>query len=156
MTRSHFEQSRAFPVTPEHAFDLILPTPLPVIFSRRYGPLPPIRAVRDQDVVWGSVGQTRTIMLADGGTVHEELTLVDRPLAFGYRLSAITGAMKPLISTVDGRWSFAPEGTGVRVTWAWTVHPASSVSALAMPAFGRLWRGYARQALEQVEELLLA
>jgi len=154
-TPLRLEQSRAIPASPEEAFDLVLPTPLTEIFSRRYGPLPPIRGVRDQDGVWANVGQTRTILLADGGTMREELTKVERPTEFAYRIDGITGAMKPLVSSVDGRWSFAPAGTGVRITWAWTVHPASGVANLAMPVFARLWRGYARQALEQIEGLLL-
>lgn len=155
MTPLHIEQSRTFPASVEQAFDAVLPAALPEIFSRRYGPLPPIRSVRDQAGVWGTVGQSRTIVLSDGGTMREELTLVRRPDAFGYRITGITGLMKPLVSAVGGRWTFTPAGTGVRVTWAWSVHPASSMSSLAMPAFGRLWRGYARQALEQVEQLLL-
>jgi hypothetical protein len=155
-TPLRIDYSRAIPVAPQEAFDRVLPMPLTDIFTRRYAVLPPIREVREQDGAWGTVGQRRRIVLADGGTMHEQLTEVEVPLAFGYRISEVTGAMRPLIAAVDGRWSFAPVGTGVRVTWAWTLHPASSVSALALPTFGRLWRGYARQALERVEELLLA
>jgi hypothetical protein len=155
MTPLHVEQSRTYPASVEHAFQVILPRPLPEIFSRRYGPLPAVSSVRDQDGVWGTVGQTRTIVLAGGGTMCEELTHVEPPDAFGYRITGITGSMKPLVASVDGRWTFTPAGTGVRVTWAWTLHPASAVAGFAMPVFGRLWRGYARQALEQVEQLLL-
>ena len=74
---------------------------------------------------------------------------------FGYEIGDVTGGLKPLVSTVEGRWAFAPAGTGVRVTWAWTLHPLNAGSSLAMPLFGRLWHGYARQALEQIEGLLL-
>jgi hypothetical protein len=35
------------------------------------------------------------------------------------------------------------------------VEPASSVSGYLMPVFGKLWAGYARQALENLEDLLL-
>jgi hypothetical protein len=154
-TPLRLEISRAVPVTVEQAWDAVLPAPLERIFSRRYGALPPVRTVRDQDGAWGRVGQTRTVVLADGGTMHEELTGVAAHQQFDYRITDVTGPMKALVSTVDGRWSFTPVGTGVRVTWAWTVQPASSGAALAMPVFGRLWRGYARQALEQVETLLL-
>ena len=65
--------SRSIPVPVEAAYDAVLPMPLPRIFNRRFAALPPIREVRDQEGVWGTVGQTRTIVLADGGTMHETL-----------------------------------------------------------------------------------
>ena len=148
-------QSRTYPVSVERAFDVVLPTPLPELFSRRYAALPPIREVRDQDGEWGTVGQTRTIMLADRGTMRETLVSVDRPRSFGYRISDIAGPMKPLAASVDGRWTFDEAGTGVRITWAWTLVPTSSAAGLLMPVFDRMWQGYARQALEQIERILV-
>lgn len=150
-----FEASRTIPVSVEEAFDRVLSVPLPTLFSRRFGPLPPVREVRGPDA-WDAAGLVRTVVTADGGTMREELTAVDRPSSFRYVLSDLTGPMKPLATSVDGEWSFTPAGTGVRVTWTWTVHPASRPAALALPALGRLWRGYARQALEEVERLLVA
>jgi hypothetical protein len=94
-------------------------------------------------------------VLADGGTMREELTSVTEHEEFRYRITDVTGPMKLLVGSLDGRWSFEPAGTGVRVTWAWTVHPASALGEVAMPAFGWLWKGYARQALETIEALLL-
>lgn len=150
----HVERSRAYPVTVEHAYEAVLSAPLAEVFSARYGPLPPIRTVRDQEGVWGTVGQTRTIVLADGGTMREELTRVEPHREFAYRITDVTGPMKPLVASVEGRWAFAPAGTGARVTWSWTVHPAP-YAGLAMPLFGKLWRGYAGVALERLEPLLL-
>ena len=147
--------SRTYPVTVERAFDLTLPTPLPALFSRRYAAMPPIREVRDQEGEWGTVGQTRTIVLGDGGTLRETLTEVDRPRTFAYRLADITGPMKPLVSGVEGRWTFEQAGTGVRITWAWTVHPRGRLGRAAMPVFGRMWRPYARVALERLEGVLV-
>jgi hypothetical protein len=149
------EQSRAYPVGVEQAHAALLATPLEQIFTRRFGPLPRVKGVRGQDGVWGTVGQTRTILLADGGTMRERLTSVVAGVEFGYQIDDVTGGLKPLVSTVEGRWTFAPVGTGVRVTWAWTVHPRNAGSVLTMPVLGRLWQGYARQALEQIEGLLL-
>jgi hypothetical protein len=147
--------SRTFPVPVEHAFDVVLPAPLEKVFARRFLALPPVRGVRGQEGSWGTVGQTRTILLADGGTMREELTTVDRPREFGYTLGEITGIMKALVSSATGRWSFEAAGTGVRITWAWTLVPASELGALSMPAFSWMWRGYARQALDGLEPLLL-
>ena len=148
-------RSRTVPVPVEHAFDVVLPTPLPDLFRHRYAAIPPISAVRDQEGVWGSVGQTRTIVLADGATMREELTSLERPDGFGYRITGITGVMKALVGAVDGRWSFEPDGPGTRVTWQWTVRPASRAAALAMPVFGLMWRGYARKALAEIDALVL-
>ena len=35
------------------------------------------------------------------------------------------------------------------------VHPESGLGAAVMPVFARMWAGYARQALEQLERLLV-
>ncbi|KRB43637.1 MULTISPECIES: SRPBCC family protein [unclassified Terrabacter] len=154
-TPLHLESSRAVPVEVGDAYDRLLPHPLTDLMSRRYGLLPPIREVRDQGGPWGEVGQTRTIALADGGTMRERLTEVVRPERFDYVLTDFTGAFRPLVSHVDGRWAFAPEGTGVRVTWSWTLHPTSTYAARVLPLVGRMWQGYARQALEQTSDVLL-
>ena len=149
------EYSRAIPVDVATAFDRTLPIALPTLFRRWYGPISPIKEIRDQVGQWDSVGQTRTVVQVGGGRMREELTLLDRPHAFGYTLSAITGPLSPLVDHIEGQWRFAPVGTGTRVTWHWVVHPKSRASALAMPAFAALWRGYARQALEQLSDELL-
>jgi hypothetical protein len=125
------------------------------VFARRFAAIPPVRTVREQDGTWGTVGQSRVIVLADGGTMREELVTVGRPQEFAYRLTDVTGVMKALVSSATGRWTFAPAGTGVRITWAWTIQPASELAALAMPVFAWMWRGYARQSLERIEALLL-
>lgn len=150
------EQSRTFPVAVEHAYDVVLAEPLPSIFSRRYGAIPPIKSVDGQDGAWGAaVGQTRTIRLSDGGTMQETLTVIDRPRRFGYTIGSVTGMMKPLVTAVDGEWAFEAVGTGTRITWTWVVHPTARLGRFAMPVFARLWSGYARQAMEQIEQILL-
>lgn len=144
------------PVPVEDAYDFVLPEPLPTIFNKRFLAIPAIKEVRDQEGEWGSVGQSRTICLADGGSMREELTLVEAPRQFTYLISDVTGPMKALVSAVEGRWMFEPEGTGVRIRWAWTVHPRGALGAVAMPMFGRMWHGYARRALARIEQLLLS
>jgi hypothetical protein len=156
-TPVHAEASRSVPVPVEQTYDAVLTAPLPSIFSRRYGPLPPIREVRDQVGEWGAggVGQSRTIATADRGTMREELTVLEPPERFGYTLSRITGPMKPLVDHVEGMWAFAPAGTGTRITWTWTFHPANGAAGLVLPALARMWRGYARHGLEEIEESLV-
>src|ERR1700709_797956 len=93
--------SRTYPLTADEAFDALLSTPLEVLFNRRYGPIPAIRAVEQPDGAWGTLGQSRVVRLADGGSMREELTRVNRPHAFGYVLTDVTGPMKPLAARVD-------------------------------------------------------
>jgi hypothetical protein len=147
--------SRSYPAELGRAFDELLACDLTRLFDRRYAAIPPITGVEDQGGPWATVGQTRTIRLADGGTMREELTDVERPTRFGYRISGVTGPMKPLVASLDGVWSVEPAGTGVRITWTWTVLPAGRLGRLAMPVFGRMWRGYARQGFDNLEQLLV-
>lgn len=155
MTPIHLTESRAIPVARDDAFTRTLATPLPELFSRRYLAMPPIREVREAPATYDSPGQSRRIMTSDGGQLVETLTHVDAPGSFGYRISDIKGPMKGMVESVAGEWSFAEAGTGTRITWSWAVSPRGTVGKLAMPAFGRMWHGYARQALAELERVLL-
>src|SRR3954468_4790533 len=129
MTGYRVSSSCSVPVDLERAFDVVLAEPLPRIFSRRYGPFGPVSEVRDQTGDgWGTVGQSRRIVLSDGGEVTERITAVDRPAPFGYQLSEIKGPLKAFVSPVAGEWRFEPAGTGTRITWSWVLEPASSLS----------------------------
>jgi hypothetical protein len=147
--------SRTYPVPVEKAYERTIGHPLPDLFRHRYGLLPPIRKVTGPET-WATAGQQRTITLADGGTLRETLTVTDAPREFGYLLDEITGPLALLAARVDGAWRFTPAGTGTRVTWSWLVHPASTPASYVMPVLARLWNGYARQALENLEGVLLA
>ena len=148
------EQSRAIPVAPETAYVRTLPMPLPTLFRRWYGPIPPIKGVREQSGDWQSAGESRTILLTGGGTMRETLTSVDPPRSFDYTITGITGPMAPLIDRVEGAWIFTPQGTGTNVTWRWTMHRKSALTAPALAVFARLWKGYARQSLESLSDYL--
>ncbi len=149
-------RSRTYPVEVERAFDVLLGAPLPRIFPRRHGPIPPVRTV-DQPATsaWGEPGQQRVIGLGDGSTMRETLTAASRPSSFEYVLDGFTGRMSHLFRRIDGRWTFDPVGTGVRITWTWRVTAASMTARPAMPVFARLWQSYARNALDEIESLLL-
>lgn len=149
------EQSRAIPLAPADLFAAMVPMPLPELFRRWYGPIPPIKETRDQTGAWDAVGQSRTVLLTGGGSMREELTSYDPPRAFGYTLSQVKGPLSPLVAHVDGEWTFDPIGTGTKLTWRWTIHPRSRLSAVALPVFGRLWKGYARQSLEELSDRLV-
>ncbi|MCU1369627.1 MAG: hypothetical protein JWO77_821 [Ilumatobacteraceae bacterium] len=151
----HVSATRTFPVPFDGAYQQTIEWPLEELFPKRFGPIPPIVRT-DQDGTWGSVGQVRTIHLSDGGSMQERLVRADAPDAFGYEITGITGPMKPLASRIEGTWAFEPVGTGTRITWSWTIHAKSSASALILPVFGLIWKGYARRALDHLEGLLLS
>jgi Polyketide cyclase / dehydrase and lipid transport len=148
-------QSRAIPVDLDSAFHGTLVISIPTLFRHWYGPIGPVKAVLDQEGEWGIAGQTRTVILAGGGSMREELTLVEAPNAFGYTLTDIAGPLALLLSRVEGRWSFAQAGTGTRVTWQWSVYPKSRIAGAAVPVLDRLWRGYAGKALEVLSDELV-
>lgn len=87
--------------------------------------------------------------------MREQLINVDPPHVFEYTLTGIKGPMAPLVDLVEGQWCFTAVGTGTEVTWRWTLHPRSALSAPALPVLGRFWRGYARRALQQLSALLV-
>lgn len=148
--------SRAVPAPIDDAFLHTLRLPLPEMFSRRYLAIPRIVRVDQLDPgPWGEVGQRRTIHLADGGSMLETLTRCDEPDAFGYGITGLRGALSPLAERIEGTYAFEKAGTGTRVTWSWLVHPKNGLGATVMPVFARMWAGYARQALEQLERSLV-
>ena len=151
----HVEESRVVAATPEQVYDAVIPGPLPEIFKHRHLVMPPIARVSGQEGVWGeSVGQTRTIHLADGGSVKETLVESDRPTQSSYTITELQGPLKLLVSQAEGRWTFAPSGSGTVVTWAWTLHPTNAVTARLLPVIGVFWHGYAKKALAEVERLV--
>lgn len=143
------KQSRVIPVSPAQAFTAALDIPLTTLLPRRYGPFPPIKTVQGQ-TSWARAGDSRTIVPVGGGSMRETLTAVDEPRSFGYAISEISGPMALLVDRIDGLWTFEPDGAGARVSWGWTLHPKSVLTAPVVALLGRVWGGYARQALESL------
>ena len=84
-------------------------------------------------------GQTRTVLLAGGGSTYEELTNVDPPRSFSYRLSKVSGPMAILVDHVVGEW---PRTQGRRNRTDLALDHPSQVAADRVGAPG------VRQALE--------
>lgn len=149
------EQSRTIPMGRADVFRDMVPMPLPELFSKWYGPIPPIKETRDQTGEWDAVGQSRTVFLVGGGSMNETLTQFDAPNSFSYTLSDVKGPLSPLVDHVEGVWLFEPIGNGTNVTWRWTIHPRSGLTAPLLPVFGWLWKGNARQSLAELSRQLV-
>jgi hypothetical protein len=146
--------SRVVAVHPDEALERFIPVPLTDVFDRRHLALPAIKRVDGPDGRFEQVGQSRTIHLADGGSMVETLTLVSPPNEFGYRISQVRGPLKPLAKEIRGLWTFEPVGgAATRITWGWEVDPAPLGRPL-MPVFALMWRGYAAKALARLSEVL--
>ena len=105
--------SRAVPAPLDETYHHTIELPLTEMFSRRYLAVPGVTRVEQHDAEpWGTVGQSRTIHLADGGTMTETLTRCDRPTAFGYDITDLRGALSPLVERIEGLYSFEKAGTG--------------------------------------------
>jgi hypothetical protein len=98
--------------------------------------------------------KTRTVRLAGGGSMCEELTSVDLPRSFGYRLTEVRGPVALLVDYVVGEWIFTAVAGGTEITWRWDLHPKSPLTSWALPLFGRMWKGYAQQALRDLSAIL--
>jgi Polyketide cyclase / dehydrase and lipid transport len=149
------ERARTIPLGQADVFRDMVPMPLPVLFRRWYGPIPPIKETRNQTGDWDAVGQSRTVVLVGGGSMQETLTRYDPPRSFSYTLSDVKGPLSPLVDHVEGEWTFETVGSGTNVTWRWTIHPRTALTAPLLPVFGKLWKGYARQSLDELSRQLV-
>jgi hypothetical protein len=128
----------------EVAFDGVMNAPLEELFPHRAGIIPPVKECTGQVGPWARVGQTRSVVTSDGNSNTETLVTYDRAGGlYQYRLSDLTGPLKALVASVDGQFTYVPEGTGTRVTWSWNLHPTSAVSRALLPVMGFFWRQYA-------------
>jgi hypothetical protein len=148
------EQSRIFLVCPEIAFTATHQIPLKSLFPRSYGSIPSITTTRGQTGDWNTVGQIREVVLANGGSLRQTLTILDPPTSLGYRLSDLHGPLAPLIDHVDALWTFEESGKGTRVTWQCTVHPNSALATSLMPPIAQVWTVHAKHALDNLSEYI--
>ena len=108
------EASRLVAVEPTVAFDRLMAARPTEVFSRGYAAFPAVREVTEEPDDWGTVGQTRTLRLADGGSLHQTITSVDRPHSYAYVLDDIHGRLRPFVRSVEGMWSITPKGDRCR------------------------------------------
>lgn len=136
--------STLLPGAPDAAFQCLADAPLEALFTTRSGLIPPVSRAEGQAGAWGTPGQTRTVVLADGSRNLETMVAVDRPGDYRYTLTDFTGPMKLLVRRVEGRFTFVPEAGGTRATWSWTLHPTNPLARVVFPVLGASWRTMAR------------
>jgi hypothetical protein len=147
--------SRSISVTNEDAFRGTLMMDVAAVFRRWYGPFPAIRQVVGEDNTWGTVGQTRTLKMAGGGSTLEELTKVEAPHQFAYHVGNIKGPLSMIAEGIDGQFEFTTAEAGTEVTWRWKVYPRSALTRPAVTALIPFWHGWARRALEELSKQLV-
>lgn len=117
--------------------------------------LPGVVEVRDQTGAWDAVGQTRTLVLTDGGTVKETLALVTPP-TFAYDLSTFTGFFGRLVATGRSEWRVDEHDEGSSIAWTYTF-TARPGWGLVVAAILRLaWAPYMRRVLPAIAAAVAA
>jgi Polyketide cyclase / dehydrase and lipid transport len=133
----------------EEAFEHIVPIDLTSIFTG-YGLLPAVSGTRNQTGAWNAAGQTRTVLLSDGGSAQEALTEYERPKRFAYTVKGFTGALRFLAREARGEWWFErlPDRQATAIRWRYEfVSRTPLVEPLLRLITQWLWRGYMRKAL---------
>lgn len=111
--------------------------------------LPAVVGVRDQTGGWDAAGQTRTLVLSDGGTVRETLRVAVEP-RFAYDLTEFTGVFGVLVAGARAEWRVEAEGDGSSITWAYAfaAKPGWSLAVAAIVRFA--WAPYMRAVLPPI------
>lgn len=117
--------------------------------------LPGVVAVRDQHGAWDAVGQNRTLVLSDGGTVRETLRVVAPPL-FAYELSAFTGFFGRLVASGRSEWRVVEHSAGSAIEWtyAFTARPGWGFAVAAIMRLA--WAPYMRKVLPAIAASTIA
>ncbi len=123
-------------------------TPLtPVGYYPKYGPLPAVIEVRNQTGPWDAVGQTRQLMLSDGGYVIEHIVRVAKPDLFIYELSDFQKLFGALVSGARAEWEFTTVGSGTRIRWTYTFHPYPRGRIIVALIVKLFWAPYMKRVL---------
>ena len=122
----------------------------PARFYPKFGPIPATVAVREQSGPWNVVGQTRKLILADGGHVIETITDVEEQAFFAYELTDFQKLFKLLVHHARAEWIYTEEPNGTRVHWTYTFVPRRGWG-WAVGLIVRLWWGsYMREVLPEI------
>lgn len=146
--------SACVPIAAATAFAGIAAIDLPGAFVG-YGPLPAVTGIADGALAWQSVGQARTLKLADGSTAVETLTAIAEPDGFGYRVDQYSSILRYLVDHAEASWRFASTPGGCEIHWRYRYFPRSWLAAPLVWAITQtLWRGYMRRSIARCAAII--
>ena len=87
---------------------------------------------------WGQAGAQQRVSLSDGTSVHETVLEADPPSFLRYQVWGFEGAGGRLLDHAQGRFAFASDAGGTRVTWTYAFAPRRAWQRPIVWAFVRL------------------
>jgi hypothetical protein len=106
-------------------FDCVLPIELSHIF-KKYKFLPGVIRT-DEKEKWIKSGLTRTVFFEDGNTAKEQLTEVNSPEYFAYKITNFTSALRFLVYQINGNWKFTtPNADLTKIVWEYELIPKNN------------------------------
>lgn len=146
--RIHCQAEHDFPCSAPAVFELMVdPVRFPATF-RGYGLIPAIRSISLDGPL--AVGVLRRIHNADGTTLTEQVTALDKPLRHAYTLGGFRPPFSWLVKRGEATWSLglANEST-TRVHWHYRF---MATSVLAYPMASLLLRIFMTHAMQRCLE----
>ena len=138
-------------------FDVVVDEGVLPKVLHRYGLVPAVTGTEDVSGRWDVPGSRRTVRLADGSAVHEQVTDWHRPTRFAYRVDGFSGASALLATAAVGRWVFAGDDQTSTFTWTYAFTPRHALARPALWAFvAAQWAGYMRQCADACAALAIS
>jgi hypothetical protein len=122
----------------------------PSRFYPKHGPIPATIGVREQSGPWDTVGQTRKLLLADGGHVIETITNVEPNHFFAYELTDFQKLFKRLVDHARAEWTYTEQPDGTLVHWTYTFYPHKRWGWAVALIVRLWWDPYMRQVLPEI------
>jgi hypothetical protein len=119
---------------------------------KRYGPIPSIAGTKILHGPWERVGADRRVLMAGGGSLHEQITAFERPGSFTYQVDDFQDTpLRALARRGVGNFTFREVGGATQVDWTYSFEPKSALTHPLLSVFvGTLYRGFMQQALGRI------
>jgi hypothetical protein len=121
----------------------------PTKFYPKSGVLPAVIEVRGQTGGWDSAGETRMLVLSNGGTVVETLRSAEAPV-FSYDLTRFTGLFGALVAEGHSEWDVAQAGEGSTISWTYSFTSRPGRGILVAAIVRLAWGPYMRRVLPPI------
>jgi hypothetical protein len=118
-------------------------------FYPKSGVLPAVVEVRDQTGGWDAAGQTRTLVLSDGGSLTETLRSADEPL-FAYDLTDFTGLFGLIVDHARSEWRVVADGSGSSIAWTYAFTSKRGWGWVVGAILRLAWAPYMRKVLPPI------